>query len=466
MKKIFFAALFVGMLQQADAQNYKFGKVSIEELKEQYYPLDSMANAAYLYKKRKTRTIISGGKIVLETKIHVRLKFYHTKGFNWATESVYLYNNGSKKVQLRSVKGMTYNLIDGQIERTKLDKKNIFSEEVTKNLLKQKFTMPNIKKRTIVEWTYTIYSPFFTNIDNVVVQYKIPVKRYVTEIRLLEWFNFNKRQKGFYAFYIKESKKRNIELKTNDKVILIEENNIPAMIEEPYVNNINNYTTGLELEVASLRAPSLGLYENYVTSWEEIGKDINNSSSFGGELKKKSHLKEDLISLKKKSSTLTLMQKIESALEYVKSKIKWNNNMGKYPEKGVRKAFKEGVGNIGDINLTLVIVLRAIGIQANPVLLSTRDNGIPLFPTSKGINYVIVHVKTEEGYILLDASEEYSAPNILPLRALNWRGILIGDDGNVDFVNLENLLVSSEESILKYKITEDSFIEGMKLTKI
>jgi len=36
------------------AQNYKFGKVSKEELEEEFYPLDSTADAVYLLKERKT----------------------------------------------------------------------------------------------------------------------------------------------------------------------------------------------------------------------------------------------------------------------------------------------------------------------------------------------------------------------------------------------------------------------------
>jgi hypothetical protein len=36
------------------AQDYKFGKVSKEELEEKTYPLDSTADAAYLYKYRRT----------------------------------------------------------------------------------------------------------------------------------------------------------------------------------------------------------------------------------------------------------------------------------------------------------------------------------------------------------------------------------------------------------------------------
>ena len=55
MKKIIILSLLLSQLSII-AQNYKFGKVSKEELQERFYPLDSTAEAAYLFKKRRTST--------------------------------------------------------------------------------------------------------------------------------------------------------------------------------------------------------------------------------------------------------------------------------------------------------------------------------------------------------------------------------------------------------------------------
>ena len=50
MKKILIAMVLTLMAHQTFAQDYKYGKVSKEELLEKFYPLDSSANAAVLYK--------------------------------------------------------------------------------------------------------------------------------------------------------------------------------------------------------------------------------------------------------------------------------------------------------------------------------------------------------------------------------------------------------------------------------
>ena len=54
MKKILITLIIVINSSCFFAQDYKFGKISKEELEEAYYPLDSSANAAILYKSRDT----------------------------------------------------------------------------------------------------------------------------------------------------------------------------------------------------------------------------------------------------------------------------------------------------------------------------------------------------------------------------------------------------------------------------
>lgn len=56
----------------------------------------------------------------------------------------------------------------------------------------------------------------------------------------------------------------------------------------------------------------------------------------------------------------------------------------------MRKAYKDKTGNIADINLMLTAMLRSAGLTANPVLVSTRSNGIALFPNRNAFNYVIL----------------------------------------------------------------------------
>jgi hypothetical protein len=52
----------------------------------------------------------------------------------------------------------------------------------------------------------------------------------------------------------------------------------------------------------------------------------------------------------------------------------------------------------------LTAMLRYAGLTANPVLVSTRSNGIAPFPNRTAFNYV---AETPKGLVLLDASIDF-----------------------------------------------------------
>lgn len=144
----------------------------------------------------------------------------------------------------------------------------------------------------------------------------------------------------------------------------------------------------------------------------------------------------------------------------MKSKVKWNGTYGKYTQNGIRTTYKDGEGNVADINLMLVSMLRSQGVNATPVLLSTRNNGIPLFPSREGFNYVICSVQKDNDYVLIDATEQYSTNNILPIRALNWQGLLVEDSKTSRWIDLQPKIKSLESTMLNVKINDDYTATG------
>ncbi len=462
------------------AQQIKFGKVSKEELQEKFYSLDSSANAAIIYKKRRTYYDYNqqiGWTLI--TKVHERIKIYNKDGYDWATKKISLYKSGSTKEKV-SIKGATFNLNGNKIEKTKLKNNDIFNEDINKNWSRSKFTMPNLNEGSVIEWEYSIRSPYIQNIDDMVFQYKIPLKHIDTQIEVPEFFVFKNQSKGYLPVNLEKTNKSSQILLTSknrtgdtggpvttsfsqDKVTFnsnishcIQEN-IPALIEEPYTNNIDNYITSLKFELTAYR-PKDGIPKFYNTTWDNVTKTIYTSSNFGEQLKKSSHFKEDLTNIINNSASQN--EKIIKIYQFVKGKIKWNNFRGKYTDKGVKKAYKEGLGNAAEINLTLVAMLREAGIKSNPILVSTRDNGIPLFPTTQGFNYVIAGVELSNGALLLDATERHAPPNVLPLRALNWQGRIIRKDGSSAQIDLSPKKYSSKKVYLNIKLDEEAFVTG------
>ncbi len=462
------------------SQNMKFGKVSKEELQEKMYPLDSSANAAILYKKRRTYYDYDS-KIgwTLVTKIHERIKIYNKDGNKWATKKISLYNG--KEDERVSIRAYTFNLVNDKIEKTKLGSNEIFAEKVNKYWERKKFTMPNLTKGSVIEWEYTIKSPYFSNINDMVFEYEIPVKFIDSEVKIPEYFVFKNQMQGFLPINLTtksvssaltiNSKNRTgdvgfgrpqttfsqSKINFSSKVSSCIQENIPSIKKEPYVNNIDNYKTLLKFEISATKYPN-SIPKFYNTTWEDVTKTIYQNTNFGEQLKKASHFKDDIANIVSNASSSD--EKILAIYNFVKSKIKWDNYRSKYTVQGVKKAYKEGTGNVAEINLTLVAMLRAAGLKANPILVSTRDNGVPLFPTSQGFNYVIAGVELANSTVLLDATEIYAPSNTLPLRALNWQGRMVRKDGSSDEINLSPKKYSAKKVYANVKLNEDALVSG------
>ncbi|AXB55520.1 DUF3857 domain-containing protein [Flavobacterium fluviale] len=483
MKIINLFSLFVILLitPKAVSQEFKLGKVSAAELEQKVHPKDSSAAAAILYKKGSSRLEYDTNEgFVTITEVETRIKIYKKEGYDWANQQVWYYFSNDAKEKLSFSDAVTYNLVGGKIEKTKLKSDGIFDEVLSKYRSQKKLTMPNVKEGSVIEFKYYIRSPF-QMIRDWDFQTSIPVNYSEFSTYIPEYYVFSPRQKG-YIFpktvtvknnksIVFTSKERHTPtglgaVKTeysSEKVDYVETKttytavDFPAMKDEAFVNNIENYTSSIAHELAVTKFPNSPIKE-FSTDWNSVVKTIYNYDDFGPELNKTGYFEEDV---KKMLTGLnTPEEKIWAILNHVKSTVKWNGYTGYSCDSGVKKAYKEKTGNIADINLMLTAMLRYSGLTANPVLVSTRSNGIALFPNRTAFNYVITAVETPDGYILLDASDKFSTPNILPLRVLNWSGRLIRKDGTSEEINLIPQKTSNDNVFLTYSIDADGKVTG------
>lgn len=441
----------------ANAQEIKFGKISMDELKETVYEKDSSASAAYLYKSRKSYYQYTN-TITLMTEVHERIKIYDKAGLDQATKIVNLYKgSGGSNESITGLKGFTFNLENGKIIETKLSKDGVFKSEYSSSLNQTKFTLPEVKEGSVIEYKYKISSPFVQNIDEFVFQEDIPIKKLLASMSIYGFFSFGMVQKG--SIMLKPKKEVLNDLKLDTRVVknTFTLKDVPAIKDEPYVSNLDNYRSGIKFEIKSLDIPG-SIHESYSNSWGDVAKTIYKSSSFGKQLDMTGYYEEELKAYL--GEVTTDKEKMEKTLEFVKSKVKWNEKRRVYSSTGVKKAYKTGSGNSADINLMLVSMLKNNGLKAYPVVISTRDNGIPLFPTLDGFNYVIAAVKKDNEFVLLDGTEKYGTLNVLPIRDLNWYGRLITEDGNSTSIDLMPTKSSLEFIIMNVTLSDEGSIEG------
>ena len=465
--------LLIFLLSQATfAQDFKFGTVSIKELNEKQCPIDATADAAVLYSNRKSYIDLDNDYGIVVRNVYTkRLKIYHKDGAKYARVDIPLNIYKMEKETVKNIKAFTYNLSGNQIIKTALKRSEIYREKTSEHIVTVKFTMPNIQDGSVVEWTYTRSNPFLHYINEIALQDDIPIIKTKAQFSFPDGFNFRYYLKGNQKYDIKKSaKKRIIEGRlygndvtwnVNENTIKIEQDSVPALVEEPFCGNIKNYRRGIKFELIKIDLP--GIRKTYAISWKDVVKTAYRSQDFGRQLKKKSYFKKDLKDL---SIIIPDFDKrLKFIFNFVKNKIKWNGKNAYFTKKGVVKAYKDGYGNAAEVNLNLINILNANDIKAYPVLVSTINHGIPLFPTITGFNYVIAAVPYKETYYLLDATDSFVPVNVLPERDLNFVGRLVEKEGFSKTIDLFPNDYSKKNITVKVNFDDEAF-SGFAFTKM
>ena len=479
--KILLTILFVVLSCITNAQEYKFGKVSKEELLEKSYPLDSTASAAVLYENQDVYIQYSQNEgFQLITDVYKRVKIYKKDGFDYASDKRYLYKKGGNDEKLIGLRAVTYNLQGDKIVETKLKKEGIFKEEFSEYYDEVKFTMPAIDEGSVIEYKYKITSPFLFSMDRIYFQYKIPIKNIEVSIKSPEYFNYKKFTTGYLPLNLKSSQhgdkitlttkyrsdalsgpdtqwsRNDVDFIVNKDEIIM--SNIPAFKEEPYSGNTENFISSIMYELSYVKFPNEPI-KYYSTTWEDVSKTIYSSSNFGGELDKSNYYKDDLETIV--AGVSDPIEKTARVYTFLKNKLTWNGKYGTVVNDGVKNCYKEGSGNVAEINLILTSMLKSAGINAYTVVATSSDRPISLFPSIDAFNYVLTMVKFKDGSsVLLDATDKIGYPNILPSRILRGMGRVITENGNSTMINLRPSKPSAIRTTLQCNIDENGAIEG------
>jgi hypothetical protein len=449
MKKIIIIIVLFALSVKVHAQSLELEKVTKAQLEEKVHQVDTSAVAAILFKKARTIFIYNPKDgFSTKTEFSIKIKIYKKAGMSWANFEIpyYVGYENLKKEYVTIQKAYTYNLENGKVVKQRVSGEGKFKEKVNELWETKIVAFPNVKEGSIIELKYEFVTENLSELPVFQYQYKIPVDyaQYVTEIP------------GFYLYQAIKSGYVNVTV--NDKIeeasieydnnslhtgtnylnyqqihTIYEVANVPALIEENYVSNIGDYYGKIEQELKTIQFPNTPV-KQIATSWESVAKSIYEEKEFGGELGKINYFLNDLKKITDKTDSKE--ERLKAIYEFVKSKMNWNGKNGYYTRKEIETAYQEATGNVAEINLMLISMLKMGGLDASPVLLSTRDNGVPLFPNRSKFNYVIASVFLNGKQYLLDATDKFCTINNLPDRDLNDKGRLINKDGSSSEIDL------------------------------
>lgn len=403
---------------QKDVPSY--GKIDKDDLTSTSCDFDPEADACILIKTGDTKFTLAG-QAYLETNYRYRIKIYKDKGIGRANVKIPFYAK-DRDEEISGISAETYNLdAGGNIVKSKLDHASIFTKPVDKTTSEVAFSLPDVKKGSVIEYKYTKVSKLFWDIDNWYFQEQdVPV-------RYCQYF-LSLPQPLVFTYNVKRTlpmDEKDEQYQEAQKTFTMK--NIPALRDEPYMSAPMDYLQHIDFQLSAIRIPGEPDH-NYRSTWPQLCGELMDDDDFGGQLHKNVPHTKDLdaaLALLKDS-----LSKMGAVYNYVRRNMEWNGDDGIYAHSGIKTAWDKKTGNTGDINLLLVNLLRDAGLDVHPLLVSTRAHGHtnPFYPLLHQFDEVMAYVQIgDDGYVL-NAADKYTPYWMIPRDVQYTRGLVVDRD--------------------------------------
>ncbi|MFL5786461.1 MAG: transglutaminase domain-containing protein, partial [Flavisolibacter sp.] len=425
------------------------------------YSIDSNANAVVLSDIGNAE--IQGnnkGWFSISFTQHRVVHILNKNGYDEADVVIPLYTNGTNEERVDDIKAVTYNLENGKIVESKLDKSGVFKEKIDVRLIHKKFTLPNVKEGCIIEYQYTVTSDFIQNLDPWTFQGSSPVLWSEYNLSVPQFFTYAFLSHGYQPFYLSEHKDRqsNFTVVESGSATSSDRYNftsgvtdyrwvmkdVPELKKESYTSTVKNHIARLEFQLSSQSDPLQP--HDYRNTWTGLTKDLLESEYFGKGLNNGNGWMSDEVKPLITGAT-TDVDKAKKIYAYVRDNFTCTGHSGISTDQSLKNIFKTRKGTVSEINLLLTAMLRYAGLTADPVILSTRGHGyiLELYPMITSFNYVVSKFSIGDKDYFLDASYSRLGFGRLTEDCYNGHARIVNDEATP--------VVFSPDSVLERKVT-------------
>lgn len=402
----------------------KLEKISLKDFKPNSSVIDSNAHAVVLTDIGSSEFEgNSNGDFTLIFKCVKRTLLINKNAFDEATVKVPIYvgNNSTEEERFDDFEATTYNIENGAIVETKLDKNAIFKEKYDRTRTIRKFTFANIKEGSIIEYKYTIKSPFYSRLRSWRFQDEYPVLWSQYQVTIPHMFAYYPVIQGYLKYAIDSSKgvfkSYNVIVSNgtgnsdhysfsgtaNQHIWAIKD--APAFKKENFTSSSKNYLSKIDFQLHSIKWSENSPTQQIIKGWIETIAKVLDDEDYKSVLQDKDGwMDEDLKRLTKDSNDFEKARKIYA---FVRDNFSCTDHDASiWLSEPLKKIYQTKKGTVTDINLLLTAMLNHAGFDVHPVMLSTRNNGRVTEGAAilSQYNYVIARLQIDSTYYLLDAS--------------------------------------------------------------
>jgi hypothetical protein len=432
---IFFSILLSGFSTVSFGQMAPttFGKITTEEAEMKSYSKDPQADAVVLFDIGKTKFIPMDNSLDIQFERTTRIKIFKQSGLDYAKIEVPYYSEGNNTESIKFIEAYTYNTVDGTIIVTKLNPSNIYDEKINNYWRVKKFALPDVREGSVIEYRYILNTPFKMKLRDWEFQHKIPTIYSNFLAKMTPFYEYNLVMQGASKFsdqkdYTDSGFEQSFAgIKYEERVHEFTMVDVPGFKSEDYITSINDYIMKVSFQLSKIYYPD-GAKVDVVKSWPALIKELDTYEEFGKYVNKVEKSASKIIDIEKYKQ-LPPKERFDKIVNYVKGNYSWNEYNGMYANEPLNKFLDQKKGNVGNINLMLTGLLSAAGLEAYPLILSTRDNGkIKDIPFLDFFNYSVAAAVINDTIVLADATETFTPASVLPIRCINDKGLLIKRD--------------------------------------
>lgn len=441
MKKFLLFSLFlcVALTFAQNTAKPKWGKISKSEIEYQKVPFETDAFAVVLYAEGKTDI-----ETQFTTKVYKRIKILDERGVEAANrELVYYKHNGRERIS--KLKAQTINIENGKEVVNQVEKGAIFGVDLNDYYSAVKFTFPNVKVGSVLEFEYELFSDWIGYIEAWTFQDDYPT--------LYSSYQLNNRSSFDYTILLMGARVRNMKSATQWSL-----SNLNSFGYTDFVYNPKNSSEKVALQLKGLMTMQKNYggtseYKSFMGNWRDLNKELE---ELHNQKKNQSIAREIADLIPNGANELETLQNVH---DYFNQHFKWNNYYSIVGTQNFRETHKNRNGSSADLNLLLNSVLKAKNLQTDLLVFSTRRNGkiIISYPYLGQFNQVCNMVTLGNGeYYLLDASDLSNGLGYMNLNNYNLVAMVLNSKKE-EFIQM-NQRVSTYQSTQIYGFKDGQFL--------
>jgi hypothetical protein len=334
---------------------------------------------------------------------------------------------------LKKFVAITYNIENDQIIKDSVKSSNFLNEKYTEDINLKKLNFPNVKKGSIVHYSFIIegITNYIFNDWYFETQYPTLHSEYHLYFPVYLSHTILERSKIPFVeadkvenIYNYEAGKFTEEISGKEKSITWYRKNIKGTKEESNMFDIDNFRDRIRLHINNITSGNLVL--KLFPDWTYVTETYlyANKKNIGSVYETNGYLTKVIDSiLLNKSSQIDIAKSLYS---YVKNNFKSTNNE-QYLPIDIRTTFNKKNGSPNNINALLCALLQKAGLLVQPLVGSKRNAEMlnAKYPNISDINYLICLLKIDNKDILLDASNENNPFGIIPPYCYNGYSRLV-----------------------------------------